>query len=401
MRNFLCCVFFFMTLFAHFVFCTEPTYAVTSVPVADLVGQPADGKTYGALPLFTKPVTACPRIHQLLFNEVVTIEEEIGAQVRISLHSVFYEQTPHGAPQTSFWSLKKNFITFDQLVSKQNSLSVIPQPINFRTKKMGSSQQDTVSLLLPHYDSHTHTLFSAGTRFVVAQQNANNNKDYSVFVIDPHTVTTKIINLPMQKCMHMNHEESMHEKRNRFVNVLRSWAHPEQGFIPYVWGGCSFTHLLRDNHFVEHKETGGVIKFHSQHQHNKPCTGFDCAGMIVRAAQLCTIPFFYKNTATMANHLPEIKGTMKIEEGDIIWFNGHVMIVSDIKKNKIIEARAYSQGYGKIHELPLNAVFKEITTFTQLREIAHEKKKISRLQKDGTVAHTITHLKLFKLTIDS
>lgn len=400
MRNFFCYIMLFVTTLDNFALCTQPTYAVTSVPVADLIGQPADDKTYGALPLFTKPVTACPRIHQLVFNEVVTIEEEIGPQVRISLHSVFYEQTPHGTPQTSYWSLKKNFITFDQLLSKEISLSTIPHPINFRTKKMDCSGQDTVSLLFPHYDSNSHTLFSAGTRFVIAQHESL-SKSYSVFVIDPHTITIKLIHLPANKCIRVNYAESMHEKRSLFVNVLRTWAHPEHGFIPYVWGGCSFTHLHHDTHFAQHKENDGVIKFKPIHRHNKPCTGFDCAGMIVRAAQLCTIPFFYKNTATMANHLPEIKQDMKIEEGDIIWFSGHVMIVSDLKKNKIIEARAYSQGYGKIHELPLNTVFKEIDTFEQLRKLAHENKKISRLQKDGTIAHTITNLKLFKLTIDS
>jgi hypothetical protein len=398
MRTSYFCI-FVLSIVTRFISCTEPIYAVTLVPVADLIGQPAHDQTYFSLPLFTKPVTACPRIHQLLYNEIVTIEEEQGAQVRVSFNSVFYEQRPHGAPQTSFWSLKKNFITFDQLLSKKISLSTIPHPINFRTKKIGSSGQDTVSLLFPHYDSSTHTLFSVGTRFVIAQHE-NSSKSYSVFVIDPHTISTKLIHLPANKCMRVNYEESMHEKRNRFVNVLRTWAHPEHGFIPYVWGGCSFTHLHNDNHFVEHKENGGVIKFNPIHRHNKPCTGFDCAGMIVRAAQLCTIPFFYKNTATMANHLPEIKEDMKIEEGDIIWFNGHVMIVSDLKKNKIIEARAYSQGYGKIHELPLSAVFKEIGTFEQLRTVAQQKKKISRLQKDGTVAHAISQLKLFKLTED-
>ncbi len=397
MRTFFCCVTFFLTMLAQFVFCIEPTYAVTIVPVADLIGQPADNKLYYSLPLCTKPVTSCQRIHQILFNEIVTIEEEKGDQVRISLNSVFYEQTPCGPPQTTFWSLKKNFMTLDQLQSKKISLSTIPQPINFRTQKNDTIQQETIALLFPHYDSSTRTTYSAGTRFVIAQRHHEIHNTYAVSVIDPHSVVEKIIHLPTTKCIHIDHGQPLQKKRNQFVAILRNWAKPGNGFIPYVWGGCSFTQLHHEKHFIEHKETGGIVNYNPLHGHHTPHAGFDCAGMIVRAAQLCTLPFYYKNTATMANHLKEIKNDASIEEGDIIWFPGHVMVISNLKTHTIIEARAYAQGYGKVHELPLNVVFKEIETFDQLLATAQTKKTILRLQKNGTVSHAISNLKLFKL----
>jgi len=75
-----------------------PYQAVVIALVVDLVGQPmktyCSNKTvadaYRDLPLCggeQKPERSCPRIHQLLFNEVVTILEEQKDEVRIILEN--------------------------------------------------------------------------------------------------------------------------------------------------------------------------------------------------------------------------------------------------------------------------------------------------------------------------
>ncbi len=62
-----------------------------------------------------------------------------------------------------------------------------------------------------------------------------------------------------------------------------------------------------------------------------PMSGFDCAGIISRAAQMCGIPYYFKNTYTLAHYLKSLSIDTHLQEGDLIWIPGHVMIVSDLK----------------------------------------------------------------------
>ena len=48
----------------------------------------------------------------------------------------------------------------------------------------------------------------------------------------------------------------------------------------------------------------------------------------------------------MVKILPEVGPDQKIKVGDLIYFPGHVMIVSDLAKNLFIESAGYSVGFG-------------------------------------------------------
>jgi hypothetical protein len=74
------------------------------------------------------------------------------------------------------------------------------------------------------------------------------------------------------------------------------------------------------------------------------------------------------------------------------------MIASDIKNNKLVEARHYNHGYGRIHELPLNKVFDGINTYQELVDAYHSKKKLYRLTSDGQIGDTINQFKILKLS---
>jgi len=129
-----------------------------------------------------------------------------------------------------------------------------------------------------------------------------------------------------------------------------------------------------------------------------PKTGLDCSGMIARAAQICGIPYFYKNTTIIERFLtPLAKGNKPIP-GDIIWIPGHVMVVADFINNTLIEVRGYKHGYSKIHEIPLNEEFKGINTYHDLTNAYHNNKAIIRLDSSGNERETITSLKLLQLT---
>ncbi|MGB8367272.1 MAG: hypothetical protein WCD44_02830, partial [Candidatus Babeliales bacterium] len=158
-------------------------------------------------------------------------------------------------------------------------------------------------------------------------------------------------------------------------------------YIPYVWGGFSFTSTKKISSFSLKNEK--IVS---------PKTGFDCAGIIARSAQICNIPYFYKNTTTIKQFLSPITHINNLMPGDIIWIPGHVMVIADLKNNTLIEARGYNHGYGKIHEIPLSEEFKGISTYKELFNIYQNKKTITRLDHKGNEQEKINNLLLLRLT---
>ena len=141
---------------------------------------------------------------------------------------------------------------------------------------------------------------------------------------------------------------------------MRQWAKRKEGFIPYVWGGFSFTDTIKTTScFLLKDET------------TSPKTGLDCVGIIARVAQIYGIPYFYKNTTTIKQCLTPLARNSKLMTGDIIWVPGHVMIVADLTNHTLIEARGYDHGYGKVQEIPLNEEFKGINTYRDLIDAYH------------------------------
>ena len=73
------------------------------------------------------------------------------------------------------------------------------------------------------------------------------------------------------------------------------------------------------------------------------------------------------------------------------------MVISDVKKNLIIEAAGYQIGYGELHELPCSVLFKEKTTLQDLVKAASNEEPIERIKKDGTT-EIITKLKILQFS---
>ena len=73
------------------------------------------------------------------------------------------------------------------------------------------------------------------------------------------------------------------------------------------------------------------------------------------------------------------------------------MIVSDITKNLLIEARSYGHGYGKLHEISIDQVFEGIETYKDLCDAYYEKKVVKRKDKDGKIRDTFSNLQLFSM----
>jgi len=379
--------------------------AFVAVPITDLVGnQLKTGKkkpyqTYKTLPLESiKGSSYCKRIHQLLFNETVEIIEETKKEVKVKISNAFYVDK-NGNPQTTYWARKKDFVTFDQLKKCNLDKSCIPKPISYNVKNFQEHNKDVITLTFPFFDKKTNNTFSAGTRIVKAKKQ-NKKKHFNVFVFDKKNFIFKKTLIPKKLCCDNSQKNNL-QKRQDFLHLLKKWTHLQQGFIPYVWGGCSFTHLCNHNKIVQIKcksnsPNPATIYMRKNFNHT-PIPGFDCSGLVCRAAQICNIPYFYKNTTTIGKFLDEVHNIKQLKNGDLIVYSGHVMIVSDIKNNKIIEARTNEYGCGKVQEVSLQNAFKDIATYVDIFEHQKQNKTLYRINKNRNAVQAIKNIKFRKL----
>jgi hypothetical protein len=389
--------------------------ALVVVPVADLLGAPI--KTFGIAPTVKESYQnialcggknnssqGCPRIHQALFNEEVEIislnEGKNGddSEVCITYEPVFFITHALHKPQNLFWTNAQNIKPIATLKKKNVSIEHLPATPSFKFHAP-AHHVPTIVLKKPFFDASCNVTFSAGTRFVI-DTSFSDEKNYMVFVFDPKTVADRLTIIPKNYALPVA-LKTPQEAISCFVALLKEWAHCPHGQIAYVWGGCSViqccpNHDCSETEVTNNGKTISVCICNSCNQ--CPQTGLDCAGLILRAAQICGVPYFFKNTYTLAHYLKPLGHHETVHEGDLIWIPGHVMIVSDIKNNLLIEARGYSHGFGVIHEIQLSKVFAGINTYDQLKHAYVNQCHLARMNKQGLVVENIKHCKLLKLS---
>lgn len=358
--------------------------AVIIKPVIDLLGNPSQ-ELHQKLSLYNnlayaslKNMSLCPRLFQGLYNEIVDVLEEFEHEAHVEYPSCFYQSAQ--GKSSSFWTLKKNLLPLDQLDAAK-----IPQHINYLDKIVPQSTS-VIQLLEPFYDPQQKITYSACTRFVTDTA-ADNTTDYRAYVINPVKKTVKILIIPKKYCF-----KPTDNKRNDFITILNHWVPNERGFIPYVWGGGSFCYRKKDA-FI--KNTQQAVTY--PHDTNRIKCGMDCSGMILRAAQMAGIPYFCRNTTAIDLTLEPLKKDDPIEHGDLILFKGHVIVITDVEKNMCIEARGYKDGFGKIQQMPLDKLFKNIHTVDDLKKAYILKQKLQRLDAQGNVCLIIPSIKILKL----
>ncbi|MCH9634347.1 MAG: hypothetical protein S4CHLAM7_10940 [Chlamydiae bacterium] len=405
-------VFLILSLVSSFVFSSskEERKAVVIKPVADLLGQPhvhspkkgiSLEEYYHKIP-FSGTSNACWRLHQVLFNEVVTVLDEKGSEVKVKISNFYYLLDNESSPKDTYWTSKENLLFLDKVVHKKIDISHFPPPISYKEKKPSSDrEQNVVTLKKPFFDPSTKTTYSVGTRFLAhADQDFRGSFDkgsFDVYIFDPKTQELLDTQIPKRYCIrnYLNHPD---DQIKNFVSVLRSWAYQKKGFIPYVLGGFSWTlNCNEDAYEAKIDPENNHPYFHRNTWTESSKIGFDCVGIIGRAAQVCNIPFFYKNTRTLLKGLKCLKKGEKIREGDLLWFPGHVMVVSNLKKNLIVEARGYDHGSGRVREVHINKIFEEVNSFDELLSFYHKKRHLSLLDKEGKVFTTCKKYEILKI----
>jgi cell wall-associated NlpC family hydrolase len=373
---------------------------VTIVPVTDLIGAELAHEapqTYAMLPASSaeKNCSSCPRMHQLLYNELVYITDQGEKQYKVAVPNSYFT-TDHHRKEHEYWVLKEHVVPLKELNSYGVTQAHIPQPISFKKRRIKPGK--TVALAHPYYDPITKQTYSIGTRFVLAPEQSNPNS-VSVYAFDRSKKQLATVPIAKAKCC-AQPEKTREEQVKQFVTLLKQWAHPEAGIIAYVWGGSSCT--TNCSCHVPTKKEGGIRPLAGSYYTCDTCiknprTGFDCSGLVLRAAQLAGIPLFCKNTRTLAAELSEVDTAEQIETGDLILIPGHVMIISDRARNLIIEARSYDHGYGKVHEIKLDREFKDIETFEQLYEHNTAGKPLLRLNAEGAVVEKVPFARIVRL----
>ena len=119
--------------------------------------------------------------------------------------------------------------------------------------------------------------------------------------------------------------------------------------------------------------------------------------MLLTAAQIVGLPYYAKNTRAIYNSLRPLLKEDVLEEGDLIWYEGHVLVVSDIPKNFVIEAVGYESGFAKVHQISLDKVFADIHDYKDLILAHHMQQPLKRLDILGNPVRSVQQLKLFKL----
>jgi len=383
--------------------------AVVIVPVADLLKAPLSqvwrannvADAYERMPychvVDGDNKIACPRTHQELFNTIVDVIEQCNDEWCVQMPNLFLIDKITGTPRNSFWTHCKNLMLLDEHDAHGIGYDVIPQSIRFFDQN-SVCDCSIVTLTEPFMDPVTGMHFSVGTRFVRAGEQAPDG--IPVFLLRDNGRSVGLLYVPDDRCV-VGCPTGNEERVSLYVALLRKWAHELHGMaIPYVWGGGSFIAPIDCARFERHTGMFGGVSaafFGRLGREVGIKVGFDCSGIILRAAQIFGIPYFYKNSHTVPHYLEHLDPSELPQNGDIIQYKGHVLVISDRDNNLALEACGYDPGYGVVQELPLARIFNGITTYEQLVHHLHERLPIERLAADGCVARRLDTFTILKI----
>jgi hypothetical protein len=367
--------------------------AIVISPVVDLVWDALGStKAYDKLALGD---TDCIRAYQLLFNELVVVVEERGDEVRVIVPHTYYSVGYRsgqldGRYGNEYWMLKKD-ICYLRNLPKTVDIELLPKPILCDNREiLPSYNAGIVTLVVPCYDSITSQTYSAGTRFVECRELQDSVQVYAL-----KGMQNIKINLPIKSCYRFT-GQSLSERKADFLKLIKSWAHQNDGFIPYVYGGASFAVLCKDDVVVK-ENVGDATLYNRPNYLHQPKSGLDCSCLISRAAQICGLSYFCKDSTTIFRNLKIVNPKDGIENGDIIWFLGHVQVVSDVKNNLLIEARGYGSGYGRVYEAKLKETFAGIENYDQLCQLSWQGKGCRVSDINGSFRFNIKELRILRL----
>lgn len=330
------------------------------------------------------------RVGQLLFNERVEIVKEQGEEVLV--------QCPHwvtsgklvGAKRLAFWGRKECFCSVEEYAG--DSI-----PCMVRADDDHWLQDDSWLVLRePFFESVTHRTYSAGTRFV-RKPEQDTKTDYAVKIANHDVEKSFTVFVPRSITYSYNPTHSSAERRDVFCSTVRAWANRYgKQVVPYAWGGSAFLKEVDERPFYTMKQEVNASQLTSVCSW-KSCTGtvwlrpgstsvesggFDCSGLIMRAAQMAGIPYFYKTTTALYDFGIPVIAPEEIEKGDLIVCKGHVMVITNVENNQIAESAGYGNGYGRVREGLLRERIEGVSTLKELCKKIKQGKTLSFIDRN-------------------
>lgn len=374
-------IFFIKTADANYNLHDFKKYALIKYPVIDLYGSANLPDT--PIPAATRDSIVCPRIHQGLFNECFEVLEISGNMIALSIPWAVYGYDTHGKPLCRYWAERKNIIFIDAIPNHHELLPTIPQ---YAHKK------NVITLKRP-FTGPNGTRYSVGTQFVCAQDQHEPDA-FHVMYLDTHIKSLKYFFIPRSHAF-KSKKLSTAESRQDFIKLLTEFVdeidqQTPYNTIPYVWGGGSFTRAYSDD-FIE--DAG---RFHRKESETIPLCGYDCSLLVLRFAQIAQVPYNFKTTAMLEKYGKKFTPADTLQEGDLIWLQGHVVVITDIKNTLVTQAVGYENFVGKLHTIKLDQLLKKIHTWDDLLHAYYKKHQVMRLDKFGNNFKE-SPVKIFKL----
>lgn len=220
-------------------------------------------------------------------------------------------------------------------------------------------------------------------------------------MFNPKTKDITVTDIPQKFCFLSPTIVSRASSQRDMVQLLRMWTHLSSGAIPLLCGGISFTKTVSPKKFtLQNKALNGLLFAYWQRSEmtKSPYPGFDASGLICRAAQLCNIPYFYKNSTTAAAYLKPLPINELIHEGDLVIIPGGMLMVSSTEPNdhKMIGTFSYSSGYGIITELKLQDLFLYISNYNDLMDAYLSQIPLTAKSADGSKTITYNTYTLYR-----
>ncbi|MBP9764773.1 hypothetical protein KBD08_00370 [Candidatus Babeliales bacterium] len=354
---------------------TQTQQAVIKDPIVDMsVSFPAPKN-----PPASCENKSCFRAHQGLYNEIVHCIETHHHHVKIYYpHIKYHIDTTLPDQRHCFWVHKKHLAPLKKL--DNDLIDVIPNP--------EYAKQPTVVLTYPWKG------FSVGTRFKHLPQH-DTSAAFAIQKIDFHTHAIQLDFVPHSHGLSEQITDAQ-STRKLFVTLVNTLVDKvtlsgAQHVIPYIWGGSSYVEPYIDEVFYN---KDGCINRTGK---SNPYSGYDCSEFIMRMAKIAGIYFPWKTSTAIVHFCKDLKTNQTLEDGDIVWTQGHVMIISNIERNEIIEARGYPSGYGCVHRITLSECFDGINTFNDLLQRYYNKQTIQYKDKQGIVSEKTYNIKILKL----
>lgn len=374
-------LFFMYTAHAYSTVHHDKNYAVIKYPVIDLYGSATVPES--VIPAATRNYAFCARIHQALFNECFQVVETSGDMVALSIPWAIYGYDDVGKPQCRYWAERKNLVMLDTISNHHTLQESIP---HYAHKK------NSITLKMPYTDT-TGITYSVGTQFVCTHHQPD-QKAFQVVYLDTQKISLRTMFVP-HACAYKQNKQSLHQSRQQFVQLLTEFIgetaqQEDYNTVPYVWGGGSFTKPYSEN-FNEDRNG-----FHRAERETVPLSGYDCSLLVLRFARMAQLPYTFKTTAMLEKYGKKFTPKDTLQEGDLIWLQGHVVVITDLQNCLVTEAVGYENFYGKLQTLHLSELLKDINSWDDLLHAYYSNRSVMRLDKYGDDFKQ-SPVKIFKL----